>query len=56
MSGREYEQFLLEGEIDSDAYFSAKMTSADNFANKYHELIELYRKNGFVFFKRERNQ
>lgn len=56
MSGKEYEQFLLEGDIQSDAYFSAKMTAADNFANQYPELIELYRKNGFVFFKRERIQ
>jgi len=56
MTGREYEKYLLEGKISADAYFSVKSTAADGFMNKYPDLIELYRKNGFVFLKREKTQ
>jgi len=46
------EQWLLAGNIDKPAYFVSKVDRIDNF-KKYPELKELYRKNGFVFLKRE---
>lgn len=56
MTGKEYEKYLLEGKITEDAYFSVKSTAADEFMQKYPDLLELYRKNGFVFLKREKIQ
>jgi 4-amino-4-deoxy-L-arabinose transferase-like glycosyltransferase len=44
--------WLLKGVIDKPAYFSAKITSVDGIKRDYPDLIELYRKNGFVFFIR----
>lgn len=46
------EQWLLTGNIDKPVYFVSKVDRIDNF-KKYPELKELYRKNGFVFLKRE---
>lgn len=44
--------WLLEGKIDKPAYFVSKIQNADRLL-KYTDIKELYRKNGFVFFKRE---
>jgi 4-amino-4-deoxy-L-arabinose transferase-like glycosyltransferase len=53
---RKYNQkrsdWLLTGEIDKPAYFSAKITSIDGIKKDHPGLIELYRKNGFVFLLR----
>ncbi|HVM87691.1 MAG TPA: glycosyltransferase family 39 protein [Puia sp.] len=46
------EQWLLTGNIDRPAYFVSKVDRIDNY-KKYPDLKELYRKNGFVFLKRE---
>jgi 4-amino-4-deoxy-L-arabinose transferase-like glycosyltransferase len=46
------EEWLLTGNIDKPAYFVSKVDRIDNY-KKYTELKELYRKNGFVFLKRE---
>ena len=46
------EQWLLTGPIDKPVYFVTKVDRVDNY-NKYPGLTELYRKNGFVFFKRD---
>ncbi|HLK31105.1 MAG TPA: glycosyltransferase family 39 protein [Puia sp.] len=46
------EQWLLTGNIDKPVYFVSKVDRIDNF-KKYTELKELYRKNGFVFLKRD---
>ncbi|MBS1946491.1 MAG: glycosyltransferase family 39 protein [Bacteroidetes bacterium] len=46
------EQWLLTGNIDKPAYFVSKVDRIENY-KKYTELKELYRKNGFVFLKRE---
>lgn len=45
-------EWLLEGNIDKPVYFVTKLTRLERFSN-YKELKELYRKNGFVFLKRE---
>ncbi|HWK03070.1 MAG TPA: glycosyltransferase family 39 protein [Puia sp.] len=45
------EKWLLTGNIDKPVYFVTKVDRTDNY--KYPELKELYRKNGFVFLKRE---
>lgn len=47
------EQWLLTGPIDKPAYFISKVDRVDGFTQQYPELKELYRKNGFVFLKRE---
>jgi 4-amino-4-deoxy-L-arabinose transferase-like glycosyltransferase len=47
-------QWLLEGDVDKPVYFVAKITKADEL-KQYPQLDELYRKNGFVFFKRKTN-
>jgi len=47
-------QWLLESlELDRDAYFIVKIHHALDL-NKYREVEELYRKNGFIFYKRAR--
>ena len=45
------EQWLLTGPIDKPVYFVTKVDREDKY--KFPELKELYRKNGFVFLKRE---
>ncbi len=45
-------EWLLKGEIDKPAYFVSKITSLEEIKQTYPDLIELYRKNGFVFWKR----
>jgi 4-amino-4-deoxy-L-arabinose transferase-like glycosyltransferase len=46
------EQWLLTGDIDKPAYFVSKVDRIDRY-KAYPQLKELYRKNGFVFLKRE---
>jgi 4-amino-4-deoxy-L-arabinose transferase-like glycosyltransferase len=46
------EQWLLTGNIDKPVYFVSKVDRIDNY-KQYTELKELYRKNGFIFLKRE---
>lgn len=48
-----YDQnWLLTGDIDKPVYFVTKVDRKDRF-KEYGELKELYRKNGFVFLKRD---
>jgi 4-amino-4-deoxy-L-arabinose transferase-like glycosyltransferase len=46
------EQWLLTGKIDKPAYFVSKVDRIEPYKN-YLGLKELYRKNGFIFLKRE---
>jgi 4-amino-4-deoxy-L-arabinose transferase-like glycosyltransferase len=46
------EQWLLTGDIDKPAYFVSKVDRIDKY-KQYTELKELYRKNGFIFLKRD---
>lgn len=46
------EQWLLTGNIDKPAYFVSKVGRYEKY-KKYTELKELYRKNGFIFLKRD---
>ncbi len=46
------QEWLLTGDIDKPVYFVTKLDRIDRFT-QYSELKELYRKNGFVFLKRE---
>ncbi len=45
--------WLLDGPIDRPAYFSAKITETETIRKLHPLLKELYRKNGFVFYRRE---
>jgi 4-amino-4-deoxy-L-arabinose transferase-like glycosyltransferase len=53
LTGKEYQEFLLTGNISKPAYFSAKINKLDRFLALQPDLKELYRKNGFVFLVRE---
>jgi hypothetical protein len=44
--------WLLKGDIDKKAYFVSKITSLQDIRKEFPELIELYSKNGFVFWVR----
>ncbi|MCW3464182.1 ArnT family glycosyltransferase [Chitinophaga nivalis] len=46
------EEWLLTGNIDKPVYFVTKVDRVNDYA-QYTSLKELYRKNGFVFLKRE---
>ncbi|MEO8764244.1 MAG: glycosyltransferase family 39 protein [Ginsengibacter sp.] len=46
------EQWLLTGHIDKPAYFVSKVDRIDRY-KQYTALKELYRKNGFIFLKRD---
>jgi hypothetical protein len=48
-------KWLLTGDIDKTAYFSTQVNKKDKFMHDYPKLILLYKKNGFVFFKRTPN-
>lgn len=48
-----FDKWLLEGEIDKNAYFVTKLNKAEKYKLRYN-VIELYRKNGFVFLMREK--
>lgn len=56
LSNKEYEEFLLIGDIDKPAYFSTKINKVDKYFEIQPHLKELYRKNGFVFLMRESNK
>lgn len=45
--------WLLKGNIDKPTYFASKITAVEEIRQNYPELIELYRKNGFVFWLRK---
>ncbi|MGH2646682.1 MAG: hypothetical protein ACRDE8_03910, partial [Ginsengibacter sp.] len=45
------EQWLLTGDIDKPVYFVSRIDRIDNF-KQYTDLEELYRKNGFIFLRR----
>jgi hypothetical protein len=47
----EDESWLMSGKIDKPVYFVLKEGNLENHVNA--EMKELYRKGGFVFFKRE---
>jgi 4-amino-4-deoxy-L-arabinose transferase-like glycosyltransferase len=47
--------WLLNGQIDKDAYFVFKLNRKERYLNEYPQLKYLYEKNGFVFTKREKN-
>jgi 4-amino-4-deoxy-L-arabinose transferase-like glycosyltransferase len=44
--------WMLDGNIDKPAYFAAKITDIDDIKKYHPNLIELYRKGGFIFYKR----
>lgn len=44
--------WLLTGAIDKPAYFVSKINHVQEIRQNYPDLIELYRKNGFVFWLR----
>ena len=53
LNGSSYNSdWLLKGDIDKSAYFVSKINSLEEINEKYPELKELYRKNGFVFWLR----
>ena len=52
MSGEEFEKFLLTGQIDKDAYFSAKLNTGKHLLQEYSDIQLIKIKNGFVFMKR----
>ena len=51
-AGREITQWLLKGPIDKPLYLAVKVSKTERMAPYLPELEELYRKNGFVFYKR----
>lgn len=48
-----FKEWLLSGEIDKDAYFVCRNKKANKFL-EYEGVHELYRKNGFVYLKRDK--
>ena len=48
-------EWLLNGEIDKPAYFVSKIDRPEEYVSKIN-LKELYRKNGFVFLKRDKTE
>lgn len=51
MTFDEFRDWMLTGDIDKPAYFSAKYHHAKSYLEEYN-LTELYTKNGFTFMKR----
>lgn len=49
------DNWLLTGPIDKPAYFVSKINKVQKYEKQYHQLKELYRKNGFVFLERVNN-
>lgn len=45
--------WLLSGAIDKDVCFSVKIHKKKQYMEKYPEMMLLYEKNGFVFFRRK---
>ncbi len=54
MSGSEFEEWLLAGNIDRDAYFVSRINNYENYTTKYPELKVINIKNGYVFLKRDK--
>jgi len=52
-SNSQQETSILTGETDKPAYFVSKITEEQNIKQNYPQLEELYRKNGFIFFKQK---
>jgi len=48
------EIWLMSGDIDKHAYFVIKIQHLEKYLDKYPEVTEIYRKNGFVFCEREK--
>jgi len=48
--------WLLNGAVDKPVYIVTKITAANEFKIKFPEFRRLYEKNGFVFFKKEKNR
>ena len=46
--------WLLSGNIDKDAYFITRVDYKYDLLNQGQDIIKLYKKGGFVFFKRSR--
>ncbi len=46
-------EWLLNGNIDKDAYFIQRINKKEEVIDRYPELTLLYEKNGYVFFLRE---
>jgi hypothetical protein len=44
--------WMLNEPIDKPAYFSAKITYAEEIKKEHPDLRELYRKGGFIFYER----
>jgi hypothetical protein len=53
MDEKTIRQWMLTGDIDKDAYFVSKITDAESNRLTYPKLIEMQRKNGFVFYRRK---
>ena len=47
-------KWMLDGNIDRDAYFVFKINRKDKYLKEYPQLKILYEKNGFVFAKRSK--
>ena len=52
MSDAEFEQWLLEGDIDRPAFFVCKVQDVARYA-QHAKKAEIGRRNGFVFFRRD---
>ena len=48
--------WLLDKNIDKPAYFVSKITDVEEIEKNHPDLIKLYKKGGFVFYKREPKQ
>jgi 4-amino-4-deoxy-L-arabinose transferase-like glycosyltransferase len=48
------EAWLMAGDIDKHAYFVIKIQHLEKYLDKYPDVTEIYRKNGFVFCEREK--
>ena len=44
--------WLLNGKVDKPVYFVCKITALDEISTVYPQLMEIYRKNGFIFLLR----
>ena len=44
--------WMLYEKIDKPAYFAAKITDIEDIKKNHTDLIKLYHKGGFVFYKR----
>ncbi|PKQ69931.1 ArnT family glycosyltransferase [Raineya orbicola] len=53
---QENTEWLLNGNIDKDAYFVVKTDELHRFQQTYPHITMLYQKGGFAFFKREAHE